>query len=253
MLERLQNFFDGLATDLTEELEAQRKKEEELEARLDVFFAGMAPAIAVAVEAQKVLDRVAATNFSVFDYFNEKEIRVSSILADLLRPDGSHGQGPTFLRLFLGEIDRGGKEVIRKLGAYRSLEKCSVYTEYRTSEGRSIDIVLKLGDMWIGIENKPWAGEQPDQVQHYLEFLQQKDAQACVLYLSGSGDDSETINDRDHYLTIPYGHRKGSPSLAHWIADCRGHCEADRVRWFLKDLLEYIAWMFYSEPSEEQF
>ena len=168
MLERLQNFFDGLASDLAEELEAQRREDEELEAGLDVFFAGMAPAIAVAVQAQKVLDRVAATNFSMFHYFNEKEIRVSGILADLLRPDGSHGQGTTFLRLFLEEIDRGGKELIRKLGAYGSLEKCSAYTEYRTSEGRSIDIVLKLGDMWIGIENKPWAHEQPGQLQHYL-------------------------------------------------------------------------------------
>ena len=251
MLERLQSFFDGLATYLAEEPEAQSKEEEELEARLDVFFAGMAPAIAVAVEAQKVLDRVAATNFSMFHYFNEKEIRVSGILADLLRPDGSHGQGTTFLRLFLEEIDRGGKELIRKLGDYGSLEQCSAYTEYRTSAGRSIDIVLKLGDMWIGIENKPWAGEQPDQVQHYLEFLQQKDAQACVLYLSGSGDDSETIKDTGHYLTIPYGRTRKGPSVAHWLAECRRHCEADRVRWFLKDLLEYIAWMFYSEQPNE--
>ena len=251
MLERLQNFFDGLATELAKEQEAQRKVEEELEAGLDVFFAGMAPAIAVAVEAQKVLDRVAATNFSMFHYFNEKEIRVSGILADLLRPDGSHGQGATFLRLLLEEIDLGGKEFIRKLGAYGSLEQCAVYTEYRTSAGRSIDIVLRLGDMWIGIENKPWAHEQPGQLQHYLEFLRQKDAQACVLYLSGSGDDSETIKDHDHYLTIPYGHTRNGPSVAHWITECRRHCEADRVRWFLKDLLEYIPRMFYFEEPDD--
>lgn len=254
MLERLQNFFDGLAAELAKEQEAQRKVEEELEAGLDVFFAGMAPAIAVAVEAQKVLGRVAATNFSVFDYFNEKEIRVSGIFADLLRPDGSHGQGTAFLRLFLEEIDRGRKDFIRKLDAYGSLDRCSVYTEYRTSAGRQIDIVLKLGDMWIGIENKPWAVEQPAQLQHYLEFLRQKDAKACVLYLSGSGDDSETIEDHDHYLTMPYGHtREGGPSVAHWLTECRRHCEADRVRWFLKDLLEYIPRMFYSEQPEEQF
>ena len=37
-------------------------------------------------------------------------------------------------------------------------------------------------------------GEQPEQVQRYLSFLQQKDARACVLYLSGSGHDTETFS-----------------------------------------------------------
>lgn len=110
--------------------------------------------------------------------------------------------------------------------------------------------MLKLGDMWIGIENKPWAGEQSEQIQHYLESLQQRDAEACVLYLSGSGDDSLTIKDHDHYLTIPYGHTKG-PSVAHWVEECHKACDADKVRWFLKDLWEYIERMFYSEPLEE--
>ena len=252
MQERLQDLFDGLAAMLAAKQEAQRADEAELKAGLRVFFAGLAPAIAVAVEAQKVLDRVAATNFSVFHYFKENENLVSGIFADLLRPDGSHGQGTAFLRLFLDEIDRGGKAGIRKRQVYGSLERCSVYTEYPTSAARRIDIVLKLGDMWIGIENKPWAVEQPEQVQHYLEFLQQKDAQTCVLYLSGLGDDAKTIQDDDHYLTIPYGYAKDGPSLAHWVAACHRRCDADKVRWFLKDLLEYIARMFYSEQPEKQ-
>ena len=251
-LERLQELFDGLAATLAAEQEAQRAEEVRLQARLHVFFAGVAPAVTVAVEAQKALDRVAATNFSVFHYFKENENLVSGIFADLLRPDGSHGQGTAFLRLFLEEVDRGGKAHIRKQRGYSgSLERCAVYTEYPTSKGR-IDIVLKLEDMWIGIENKPWAVEQPNQLQRYLCFLQRKDAQACVLYLSGTGDDAKTIQDNDHYLTIPYGHTKNGPSVAHWIAACHRRCEAEKVRWFLKDVLEYIARMFYSEQPEEQ-
>ena len=235
--------------------DARNPAEVEHEARLRSFFSGLVPAIAMADEAQRRLDRVAATSFSMFHYFRENEHRMSAIFADLLRPDGSHGQGTTFLRLFLEEIDRGGKDSIRKRGCYESLEHCSVYTEYATSERRLIDIVLKLGNMWIGIENKPWAGEQPEQIQHYLSFLQQKDPRACVLYLSGTGDDAETIEDdrRQYYLTIPYGHTKGhSPSVAHWIAECRSRCEADKVRWFLKDLQEYVKRMFYSESSPEE-
>ena len=232
--------------------------EAEHETRLRSFFSGLAPAIAMADEAQRRLDRVAATKFSMFHYFRENEHRMSAIFADLLSPDGSHGQGTTFLRLFLEEIDRGDKDSIRKRSCYESLEQCSVYTEYATSSRRLIDIVLKLGDMWIGIENKPWAHEQPEQIQDYLSFLQEqkKDKRACILYLSGSGHDAETIKDdkRQHYLTIPYNsYTNGDgPSVAHWIAECWSQCEADQVRWFLKDLRGYVERSFNAESSSAE-
>ena len=250
--ERLQGLFDGLAGVLATETQSAAQQAQQHEADLGVFFAGLAPAISVASEAQRVLDRVAATQFSVFHYFKENENLVSGIFADLLRPDGSHGQGTAFLRLFLEEIDRGDKRSIRKAGAYGTLEPCSVYTEYGTSAHRRIDIVLKLRDKWIGVENKPWAGEQEDQLQDYLDFLRQKDEQACVLYLSGDGGDATTIRDedRDHYLNIPYGLTKNGPSVAHWIAECHRRCHAENVRWFLKDMLMYVARMFYGEDPE---
>ena len=238
--ERLQRLFDGLAAELAAAREAEKEPARQLEAGLRTFFAGLAPAISVAVEAQRRLDRVAATRFSVFHYFKENENLVSGIFADLLRPDGSHGQGTAFLRLFLEEIDRGEASGIRRISCYGPLEQCSVYTEYPTDRGRRIDIVLKLRDMWIGVENKPWAFEQRDQLQDYLVFLQRwRDDQACVLYLSGDGTDAQTIKDKDHYLTIPYGAKDG-PSVAHWVAECSRHCEAENVRSFLKDLLKYI-------------
>ena len=250
--ERLQSLFDGLAEKLAAERKAEKEPARQHEAGLHAFFAGLAPAVSVAVAAQRRLDRVAATRFSVFHYFKENENLVSGIFADLLRPDGSHGQGTVFLRLFLEEIDRGGKDSIRSFGDYGDLGRCSVYTEYPTDEGRRVDIVLKLDNKWIGVENKPWAGEQPDQLQHYLEFLQEwKDEQASVLYLSGDGAPAKTIKDEDHYLTMPYGRTKNGPSVAHWVAECHARCEADNVRSFLKDLLKYIGRMFYTEDPEK--
>ena len=243
--ERLQSLFDGLAEILATAAEQHR-------ANLRTFFSGLAPAVSVAVEAQRRFDRVAASRFSVFGYFKEDENLLSSIFADLLRPDGSHGQGTAFLRLFLEEIDRGGKCRIRSSGKYGGLERCSVYTEYPTPAGRRVDIVLKLDDKWIGIENKPRAGEQDNQLQHYLEFLQDQDEDACVLYLSGRGGDAGTIEDVDHYLTIPYGRTPSGPSVAHWIAECHMRCGAENVRWFLKDMLKYIGDRFYAEEPDEE-
>ena len=221
-------------------------------ARLGAFFAGLAPAMAVGREARIRLNQVAATGFSAFFYFQKKvdENLISDIFADLLSPHGSHGQGATFLWLFLKEIDRGGKkDGIRTSGSYRSVESCSVYREYS-----GIDIVLKLGNSWIGVENKPWAGEQPEQLQRYLEILQENDEGACVLYLSGDGEESETVpkDKLHHYSMIPYGYAdNGRPSVAHWLAECAARCEADRVRWFLKDMREYIHRTFNAELLQE--
>ena len=238
--ERLQSLFDGLAAEIAIEGEAEKQPARQHKADLRAFFAGLTPAISVAVEAQRRLDRVAATNFSVFHYFKENENLVSGIFADLLRPNGSHGQGTAFLRLFLEELDVAKKPCIRGIGDYGSLDRCLVYTEYPTPAGRRIDIVLRLGDKWIGVENKPWAGEQPQQLQHYLEFMRQRDPQACVLYLSGDGDDAKTILDEDHYLKIPYGRMRNGPSVAHWVAECCRSCDAENVLSFLNDLLKYI-------------
>ena len=249
--ERPQSLFDGLAAELAAAREAEKEPARQLEAGLRTFFAGLAPAISVAVEAQRRLDRVAATQFSVFHYFKANENLVSGIFADLLRPNGSHGQGVAFLRLFLEEIDRGGKDSIRGSGDYGSLERCAVYTEYPTPAGRRVDIVLELDGKWIGIENKPRALEQKDQLQDYLEFLQTGDKGACILYLSGDGEPAETIKDEAHYLTIPYGRTRDGPSVAHWVAECHRCCDAENVRWFLKDLLKYISRMFYAEEPEQ--
>lgn len=234
-----------------------------LEERLGAFFAGLAPAVEVVIEAQKRLDLQAATRFSVFRYFMRtdehfrlRETILSGIVADLLRPDGSHGQGAEFLRLFLKEVDRRGKKKdIRQVKDYGSLDSYAVWTEYSTPQKRSIDIVLKNenGDQWIGIENKPWAGEQADQLQDYLDFLRKQDEDACILYMSGRGVDSNTIElGSGGYLMIPYGYNTDGPSVAHWIDECYMHCQSDRVRWFLKELREYIQWMFHAETSAEE-
>ena len=252
--ERLQSLFNGLAAKLAAEQKAEKEPARQHEADLRAFFAGLAPAVSVAVAAQRRLDRVAATRFSVFHYFKENENLVSGIFADLLRPDGSHGQGTVFLDLFLQEIDRRvGKTCIRHRRDYGPLNRCSVYTEFSTPERRRIDIVLKIEDMWIGVENKPQAAEQKGQLQDYLEFLQQQDTRACVLYLSGRGEHAETIGNEEHYLMIPYGARKNGPSVAHWVAECHRRCDAENVRWFLKDLLKYIGRKFDAEEPEEAF
>ncbi len=128
-----------------------------------------------------------------------------------------------------------------------------VHTKYATHEERKIDIVLEMpGNRWIGIENKPWAAEQKDQVKAYLEYLQsrvKRSRTARILYLSGNGSDPKTLPTelKDFCWTVSYRKNDTRSSLESWIEQCWRECEAERVRWFLKDLLEYIQRKFKEE------
>ena len=235
-------------------------------AELANFIAGLKPAIDIAERAQAELDRTAATRFTVFKYFSKQErtqeIYLSRIFSDLLNPSGSHGQRSRFLQLFLDELIRRNHEWSKKLRGVipgMSLKECKTHLEFPTPERRRIDVVLEIpleekNDVFrIGIENKPWAGDQEEQIADYLKALLEKSPEkARVLYFSGNGKEpSETALgklenwEKDLCLTVPYrSNSKGYPSLEGWLEQCREQCEAERVRWFLKDLLEYIKSQF---------
>ena len=226
---------------------------------LQDFFASFGPTVDIARRAQAELDRRAATRFSLFDFFYERETDLSRIFGGLLDPGGAHGQGEVFLRLFLDEVQTVLNEKVRSRFQNWNLRDCQVHLEHRTDGGRSIDIVLRMpGNAWIGIENKPWAGEQQNQVRDYLKYLrsragQENDTDALLIYLSGDGKRPKTLPDESEEWmrcpTLPYrDDEHGSPSLENWVKKCRMECEAERVRWFLTDLLEYIRKWF--EPAD---
>lgn len=248
----LSAFFEGLANETN--LAASSHT-----AVLQAFFTGLGPAVRIARRAQAELDRRAATRFSVFDFFHEREEDLSRVFGGLLDPGGTHGQGDTFLRLFLDEVREVLDGEVHGRFPAGNLRDSRVFLEHHTDTGRSIDIVVTVrGDTWIGIENKPWAGEQPNQVSDYLKYLRTKAApetepDAWIVYLSGDGRPPATLPDepeeRKRCPTLPYrGAERGLPSLANWVEKCRIECEAERVRWFLTDLLEYIRKRF--EPAE---
>lgn len=238
----LSDFFAGLDSAVTG---ARRDHE----ARLAAFFAGLGPVVAAARRAQAVLDRRVAPRFSVFDYFKERETDLSRAFGGLLDPAGTHGQGDVFLRLFLDEIYCSLDDNLHSDFPCSDTQECKVYLEH-PANGRKIDIVLKMQDKhWVGIENKPWADEQPDQIKDYMTYLQRRKegadgGSAWLLYLSGDGSDPKTAEgmlEPEHCLTMPYRTRDGKPpSVENWIRRCGEQCEAERVRWFLKDFLEYV-------------
>ena len=130
-----------------------------------------------------------ANGFNVFAYIRPDENGLSDIIADLLDPRGKHGQGDAFLSLFAEALGVSFPADYRAVKVYREET-----TTYITNPLRRIDIVLDFGNFGVGIENKPWAGEQPDQVKDYFLHLGGRYREAfLLLYLSGDGQPPPSV------------------------------------------------------------
>jgi len=120
--------------------------------------------------------------FKVFSFFRPDENTLSRVLSDLLNPRGDHGQGTIFLDGFLECIGHS------ELAAASSRAVVRYQDTSHWAEFGIPDITVDLGDYLICIENKPFARDQPDQLERYRRFMEKRRPQAfCLVYLSGNG------------------------------------------------------------------
>ena len=219
--------------------------------RLERFFNELAPRLETARVLDRELDRSLARKFNVLDYLRTNELGLSRIIADLLDPKGSHGQGVLFLRAFLEELG-GFRET---LGWPDLHSRTSVRCEEQITGERRIDIVVRIdgpdGETHcLVLENKPYAHDQESQVRDYLKHVERYD-RFLLIYLSPRGEGpSESSICKDelkkwerHFAILPYvggqeergdgfdGYRLLGPrfpregashySLADWLGGCR--------------------------------
>jgi hypothetical protein len=78
-------------------------------------------------------------------FFEPNEVTLSRIIADLIDPKGTHGQGPLFLNALLSSL--GFNRVTWR-------DPVRVIREGLTAEGRRIDIVVETPRTLLGVENK---------------------------------------------------------------------------------------------------
>ena len=151
---------------------------------LDEFVLGLQHRLEQFQGARRELNLYLASEFNIFsDCIRPDENAISRVLAILLDPEGKHGQGAAFLHEFLDMI--GHPELCAGSGKARVR-----YQEPATSANESgfIDIIIEVDKFGIGIENKPWAGEQRDQLLRYLKHLSTKYAGGfCLVFIDGRG------------------------------------------------------------------
>jgi hypothetical protein len=194
------------------------------------------------------LDTFLARGFNVFNFIRPKEIDLSEILRELLDPNGQHGQGPVFLSRFLSILHLSVETALTVAKVKRE-----VTTQSIANNERRIDITIEFGNKFaIGIENKPCARDQKDQMRDYCDQLSiQYGGKFLMVYLTPQGANPESLSKEEiEQLSKPprklfcLSYNSG---IKEWLNLCQRECQADKIRWFLKDFERFVDLSFGSE------
>ncbi len=176
------------------------------------------------LEKQEQIRKEKGENYNLFQIINimSDETRVhSSIIADLLNPNGRHQMGTVFLQLF---IDRLNEQLdINVSFTYDNAKvECEKYIGSKTeTSGGRLDIYLTDGTYHVIIENKIYATDQENQLLRYHNFLRRYPKnKTLLLYLSLDGEvhdmDKTTGGEEITFYTISY-----ADFILNWLTDCR--------------------------------
>jgi PD-(D/E)XK nuclease superfamily len=195
-----------------------------------------------------------APDFQIFGYVRHLENDMSKLLRELLDPSGTHGQDDVFLIEFLGSVRKRLQptsphiqgENDYKYEWLKSREVLSVETEKVTTNSeakRRVDIWLKLKNGVIGIENKPTANDQPNQLADYAKQLKVDAENWLLIYLSNREPTAESIEpatladlaENGNYLQFTFF------DLENWIRSCAEQTTAPRVKHTLNQFADYLS------------
>lgn len=187
-------------------------------------------------QAKKRYSSKIAPDFRLLRFFNINENTLSKCLAFLLSPDESHAQGDLFLSSFY--------QLIEKSETLIADRKAQVSTEYTITNSRRIDILIADQHELTGIENKPWAADQKDQLHDYARWLaaeaQRRGGGWSLVYLCNNEISEFTYRSRlsddlnEHVKPITFF------QMENWLSNCALHIEAPAVRCFVEALVKFI-------------
>ncbi|SNT69642.1 PD-(D/E)XK nuclease family protein [Psychrobacter sp. LV10R520-6] len=206
--------------------------------------------------AQALYSRQLSPDFNTFDYINTDELGLSRILASLLDPKGSHAQQGSFLSLFVEYCLPTVYKENKWQGFLDNIDKTDVFLEEVTGKSNSqrrMDIYLRcqVGDESYGIciENKPYAGDQFEQLKDYaIELDNRKHKAWHLIYLSEyqdvpseysiKPDDLNTLTDNNQFSAVKFS------DLIGWLKACQVECQNHSVSEFIAQLIKFIQKQF---------
>jgi hypothetical protein len=163
------------------------------------------------------------------------------LVADLLAPSGSHGQGSLFLSEFLSAVG-----VDRRLAMDRVTVSPEKMLRLKGEDIGRIDVLVDFGDREFGlaIESKPWAYEQEAQLERYVKGLSELYGQNFILlFLTKEGREPATLVPETRRALEPAGRFKViyfGRELRNWAEACRFKSEAPRLKDTFASLRAFI-------------
>ena len=171
--------------------------------------------------------------FSILQ-ISKTEIRHSNFLSWLLDPNQSHKLGDIFLKRFLREVFSSDifEEVDQVDVEGMDLTQVEILREWR-----NIDLLIKLPDVVVCIENKVLSKEHSNQLTRYLntvntEFPKHK---KTFVYLTPDGDISQ--DESEMYYSISY---EFIVKTLKTIISVYGDSINNQVKFYIKDYITII-------------
>jgi len=160
----------------------------------------------------------------------------SRLLADLLDPYGSHGQGALFLQRFFQMLGRHDREIGDLAGAIPDTPPRWEWAIGRERERIDISIRNRRLGILIFIENKIDAGEREKQLEDYRKLLEGHTSYRChrLIYLSPKSKGPPMTGSPHLHLTY-------EDDIRAWLLSCLSEVRASRIRETLAQYLDIIS------------
>ncbi len=176
------------------------------------------------VESAFAAKKARGEMFNVFELcgVGHYETMHSSILAEFLSPAGTHGMKNAFLKKFsecFGVGECSGNAIVKT----ESSEKIG-----GESVGRFDLLIQDESTRHVCIiENKIFAGEQPEQLKRYKKWLDKKAKEGWnthLVFLTLDGHESVTAEDEKDYIRVAYSSLQQSGEekmdIVTWLKQC---------------------------------
>ncbi|WP_367111585.1 PD-(D/E)XK nuclease family protein [uncultured Psychrobacter sp.] len=211
--------------------------------------------------AQSLYVRQLAPEFNIFDYINTDELGLSRILAELLNPQGTHGQHAEFLRSFIKHClpsiveDDNWHPFIEYLeGTNVIVEETTWASDTRRRMDIYIECIVDDKSYGICIENKPYASDEFEQLKDYaIELESRKLTHWHLIYLNEHSDTPSEHSIKADKLDAFIKENKFSvlkfSDLIDWLKTCQVQCQNHSVTEFLTQLIKFIQKQFMGIES----
>lgn len=166
--------------------------------------------------------------FTVLDRERKEESTHCRLIYELLNPEGSHGRGDVFLKLFFDTVIKQD---------FPTKGEVIVKREYSFDNGR-IDLLLWGDDFCFPIEVKIDAGDQYKQIERYMQFAKKQGKRKTTIYyltLDGHGPSKESMgNAHPELISFPC-------EIRNWLKRCvEATAEFPNIRVILEQYIQLI-------------